>query len=305
VGKVAFVFAGQGAQTPGMGRDLYQTSAAARGVFDQLGADWPEVTSLCFDGPAEALNQTINTQPALFAVDLACARALAEAGVEADGVAGFSLGEIPAVCWAGLMDEGQAFRFVRARAAAMQAASLKHPGAMLAVIGLTDEAVADIAAGLGDVYPVNYNCPGQVAVACPPKRTADVREAVAAAGGKAVPLKVSGAFHSPLMDEAARSLRDYVADLTFGAMRIPVYANATGGVYDDPRGLLAGQVNHPVLWRRTIENMIADGFDRFVELGPGKTLASFIARTNPHVTVAGVRDAASLAETKALLCHDR
>ena len=286
-----------------MGLDLYNHSPAAKAVFDAAAAVWPDVTRLCFEGPAEDLNITINTQPCLLVVDLACAAAAQEAGITPDGTAGFSLGEIAAVSLAGLMDFEQAFSFVRVRASAMHECGQTRPGTMLAVMGLEPGQVEAVAAGLGGVYPVNYNCPGQIVVACAPDRAPAVREAVVAAGGKALPLAVSGAFHSPLMDPAAAQLTTYLASQTLGEMNLPVYANATGNVYDDPRSLLSRQVNHPVLWQRTIERMIADGFDTFVELGPGKTLAGFITRTDSSVTVANLRDTESLAKTRKLF-HD-
>ncbi|MDR2931099.1 MAG: ACP S-malonyltransferase [Propionibacteriaceae bacterium] len=303
--KIAFVCAGQGAQAPGMGRELYDASPAARAVFDAAEALRPGVTALCFDGPSEALNQTINTQPCLFVVDLAAARALREAGVEPQGAAGFSLGELVADTVAGMMDEAAAFRLVCARAEAMQACNEKHPGSMFAVLRLSDEQVESIAAAVGSAYPVNYNCPGQVVVACQTSVGPDLQQAVTAAGGKAIKLPVGGAFHSPLMDEAVVPLRAALAATTFAPMTIPVYANATAAVYDDPAELLARQVNHPVLWSQTIKTMIADGFDTFVEVGPGKTLSGFIRKTDPSVTVTNVADLDSLNQTLEVLAHGR
>jgi len=284
-----------------MGLDLFQCSPAARAVFERAEAARPGLQGLCFRGTAAALNATVNTQPCLFAVDLACAQALIEAGVSPHGVAGFSLGEIPAVCVAGLLDEDQGFDFVCRRAEAMQACGDRHPGVMFAVVRLSSDEVEALSRQLGAVYPVNYNCPGQTVVACPAETGPALQAAVTNAGGKAIRLAVSGAFHSPLMDEAADALARLVADIDFGEMTIPAYANLTGQPYDDPRALLSQQVNHPVRWQATIERMIADGFDTFVEVGPGRTLSGFIQKIDGDVRVLNVCDAASLDQIVAAL----
>jgi len=286
-----------------MGQDLYERFAAARAVFDRAEAARPGLTAVCFDGPAAELNRTINAQPGLFAVDLACARVLQEAGVEPHGVAGFSLGEIAAAVVVGVMDETQGLALVGHRAAAMQRCSDDHPGLMYAVVKLTADQVDAIAAEVDGVWPVNYNCPGQVSVACVESAGPVLEDIVRKAGGRALPLPVSGAFHSPLMDEAAESLAAYIRGLTFAAGTLPLYANVTGQVYGDPATLLAQQVNHPVRWSQTIEQMIADGFDTFVEVGPGKTLSGFIGKIDAAVRVCSVHDAASLAEAKEWLAH--
>ncbi|MCL2482747.1 MAG: ACP S-malonyltransferase [Propionibacteriaceae bacterium] len=301
MGRLALVFAGQGAQTPGMGREIYQTSAAAKQVFDECEATLPGVKALCFEGPKDQLNLTVNTQPCLFAADMACANALLEVGVKADGVAGFSLGEVAAASYAGFFDQEDAFEFVRSRAEAMHECSTTHPGTMFAVFGLPASQVETLSLAIGPVYPVNYNYPGQTVVACPMDVASAVSQAVVAAGGKAVRLAVSGAFHSALMNEAAHRLAAVAASTHFETGSIPVYANVTGRPYGDPKTLLAEQVNHPVHWQLTIENMIADGFDTFVEVGPGTTLTSFISKINPSVRTASVRDHDSLIATRKML----
>ncbi|MCL2737086.1 MAG: ACP S-malonyltransferase [Propionibacteriaceae bacterium] len=303
MGRVAVVFAGQGAQTPGMGEQLSVSSPAARSVFDRAEAVWPPVRDLCFTGPQEQLNITANTQPCLFVVDLACARALEEAGVRVDGVAGFSLGEVAAACFASLFDQDHAFDFVRQRADAMHACGEENPGTMFAVLKLSSSQVEEVCSTLDQVYAVNYNCPGQTVVACATSSADSVRQAMADAGGKAIPLAVSGAFHSPLMDDAAARLREVVADMSFSPPAIPIYANMTGALYTDPKALLSNQVNHPVRWEQTIRTMIADGFDTFIEVGPGTTLTGFIRKIDENVRTASVRDDDSLTRTLEVL-HD-
>lgn len=303
MGKLAFVFSGQGAQYEGMGAELCRRSAAARRVFDTADGVREGTSKQCFTAGKEALAVTANTQPCVFCVDLAAAMSLREAGVTPDAVAGFSLGEIAALTFAGVFTLQGGFAFVCRRAYVMQRAAEKSGGGMMAVLGLPDERVERLCEGFEKVYPVNYNCPGQLVVAGDRDELSVFREAVRAAGGKAVPLPVGGGFHSPFMDEAAQEIAVELAAFALEPPEVPVYANSTALPYGgDMKALLSRQVNSPVLWRRTIEQMVADRIDTFVETGPGKTLCGLIKKTAPGATVYNVEDEASLVAALAALC---
>ena len=220
--KIAFLFAGQGAQYVGMGRDLYESVPAAKEVFDLGESRRPGTLATCFEGPGEALTQTENTQPALFLVDLACARALSAAGVMPDAVAGFSLGEIPALAFTGVLSDADAFDTVVLRGNTMQTCGERHPGGMAAVMKLPPEEVERIAATFNCIYPVNYNCPGQIACAGAAGEIDAFCDAVKAAGGRAVKLAVSGAFHTPFLADATDALRRHLSGLALSAPKIPL-----------------------------------------------------------------------------------
>ena len=282
--NVAVLFAGQGAQHPGMGAVLSAVEPAACEVFDTCDAQRPGTSRLCFEGSAEELKVTANTQPCMFAVDLACARALLAHGVAPACVAGFSLGELAALAFAGVMTDADAFRVVCERARLMDDACQARPGGMSAVVKLPAEKVEELAAQAG-AWPVNYNSPAQTVVAGTAEALAELAPLVKAAGGRAMPLAVSGAFHSPLMAPAAEGLAGVLADVPFAAPAVPVWANTTGEPYpadaDAARALLAGQCAHPVRWTKTLAGMAAAGVDTFVEVGPGHVLSGLVARTLP------------------------
>ena len=292
MGTIAFLFAGQGAQHAGMGEALYESSPAARAVFDACEALRPGTREQCFHGDKETLSQTINTQPCLFAVDLACAAAAQEAGIRADAAAGFSLGEVAAAAFTGLLSLEDAFQLVCLRAEAMQKCAEAHPGAMLAVLKLEAEAVEKLCAEYAEAWPVNYNSPGQTVVACAAEHVEPLSQAVKAAGGRAMKLNVSGGFHTPWMRPATEALAARLATLTLRAPELPFYANRTGEPYalDEAVETLSKQASSPVRWRETLERMAKDGVDTFLEFGPGGTLTGLVKRTLNEVTALNAED---------------
>ena len=295
MGKIAFVFAGQGAQYSGMGQSLCEASPAAKAVFDTADKLRPGTSEQCFTGTAEELSITKNTQPCLYCVDLAAAKALEEAGVKPDYVAGFSLGEIAALSYAGVFSEEQGFSFVCKRAEAMQKAGEENPGAMAAVLKLKNEQVEELCAGFEKVWPVNYNCPGQLVCAGEKSQIEEFCQKVAEIGGKAVPLAVSGGFHSPFMESASQALKEVLEPMELSAPQVPVYANYTAQPYDQTaKELLTQQVKNPVRWQETVETLHNLGVDTFIECGPGKTLCGLIRKTVKGVKVMNVQDGESL-----------
>lgn len=294
--NIAFLFSGQGSQYPGMGKSLYEGSPAARKVFETADQIRPGTSAQCFTGTAEELSVTQNTQPCLYCVDLAAARALEEAGVAADFAAGFSLGEVAALTFAGVFSDEDGFAFVTKRGQAMEAAAGQTPGAMAAVLKLSNETVEQLCSEFSQVWPVNYNCPGQLVVAGEKEELSRFCEKAAAVGGKAVPLAVSGGFHSPLMEPAAKELSPVLEQLAPAAPRLPVYANVNARPYDEEtaRELLLRQVKSPVRWQETLEALAAQGVDTFIECGAGKTLSGLVKKTLKGVTVLRVEDMETL-----------
>lgn len=279
MGKVAFVFPGQGAQQPGMGEHLYQTNPASKALMDTLESLRPGLLDLCFHGTAEDLAETRNTQPCLFACELAAAAALQDAGISPDLVAGFSLGEVAALCFSGAFSLSDGFALVSRRGELMQADAERADTAMAAVVKLDTKTVEDLCAQFSQVYPVNFNCPGQITIACLREQLEPFSAAVKAAGGRALPLKVRGGFHSVFMSEAARQFGALLETYSFAAPTIPIYSNYTGEPYgEDIRTLLARQIENPVRWETIVRNLISDGVDTFFEVGPGNVLSGLIRK---------------------------
>ncbi len=290
MGKIAFVFAGQGAQYPGMGKELCEISPSAKAVFERAEQLRPGTMMQCFEGSKEELALTLNTQPCLYSVDLAAAYALSEAGIRPDCLAGFSLGEVAALAFAEVFEPEKGFLLVCKRAELMQKAAEENEAGMVAVLKLPDERVEALCREHG-VWPVNYNCDGQLVVSGMTGPLTIFTKAVGEAGGRVVPLAVSGGFHSPLMASASEGLLKALVEMELKQPRIPVYANVTAQPYgENLRELLTLQVKSPVLWRRTVENMLADGVDTFIEVGPGTTLSGLIKRIAPGATVLNVQD---------------
>ena len=298
--KLAFVFAGQGAQFPGMGKSLYEGSAAARAVFDMAERVRPHTLQQCFEGPHDLLNLTVNTQPCMFLVDLAAGLAAREAGIEPDLLAGFSLGEMAALTFAeAFADPETAFRLVCARAKAMQQAAEQHPGAMAAVLRLPSETVEAACREFKAMYPVNYNAPGQLVVSGSRDEMDSFSARITELGGRVKRLSVSGSFHSPFMATAAQTVKDLLTEIDMKQPRIPVYANVTAKPYaGDLRALLYEQTQSPVRWQETILHMAEDGAYTFIEMGPGKTLSGLIKKTLKDVRVLNVQEIADIAQIK-------
>ena len=295
MGKIAFVFSGQGAQYTGMGKELYECSPAAKSVFETADSVRPGTSAQCFEGDKETLSRTCNTQPCVMAVDLAAAEAVKEKGITPDYIAGFSLGEIAALGFSGMLSYEDAFKLVQTRAELMDKASLEKEGTMVAVVKLPPEKVEEIASRFEDTYPVNYNGPAQTVVATTPENADKVVEAAKAEKGRGVKLAVSGAFHSPFMHSAAVGLAQYVKDIEFNAPAMPVYSNYTAKPYEgDCKAQLVAQTENPVRWQTIVENLIAEGVDTFIEVGPGKTLSGLIKKINGDVSVFNVEDKATL-----------
>jgi [acyl-carrier-protein] S-malonyltransferase len=306
---IAFVFPGQNSHYVGMGQDLYEAGGASRLAFEvaegELGAD---LLSVMFDGPEEALTRTDNQQPAIVTHSLAALAAVREMGIEPDFVAGHSLGEYSAVSCAGCLAPEQVLPLVRFRGELMARAGDDAPGAMAAVLGLdaedVQEAVASVG-GEGAVVVANYNSPGQVVISGDEGAVQSASAACDDAGAKRViPLDVSGAFHSPLMEPAAAPLIERLAGTEFAPAEVPVISNVDAEPHTDPdeiRENLGEQMTSSVRWEQSVRRMIDEGVDTFVEIGPGNVLSKLIRRIDRDVTRLNVDGAEDVKALKAEL----
>ncbi|WP_172252753.1 ACP S-malonyltransferase [Saccharibacillus deserti] len=311
MGKIAFVFPGQGAQSVGMAKDVYDALPEARGLFEAADRTLGfELTKLVFDGPAEELKQTANTQPALLTASLALLEAVKAKGIRADYAAGHSLGEYSALAAAGVLSFEDAVSIVRARGQFMEAAVPGGQGAMAAVLGADrdklSELCAEISAAGTVVEPANLNCPGQIVVSGSAEGVEALSARVKEAGAKrAIALEVSGPFHSSLMKEAAGRLGGKLADVVFHEGTLPVVANVSARPVDGAEALrqsLVSQVYSPVLWEDSVQWLIGEGVDTFVEIGPGSVLAGLIKKIDKSVRIFSVNsleNADALAEALA------
>ncbi|MEK3877457.1 MULTISPECIES: ACP S-malonyltransferase [unclassified Paenibacillus] len=301
--KIAFVFPGQGAQAIGMGKDVYEALPQSRAVFEKgdevLG--FP-LSGLVFEGPDSELKQTVNTQPALVTASVAYLKALSGLQVTPDYVAGHSLGEYSALVAAGVLSYEDAVRLVRLRGQFMEEAVPGGQGAMAAVLGADREALTELCSSITaagtPVELANVNCPGQIVVSGSVAGVDEVVQRVKEAGGKrAIPLEVSGPFHSSLMKGAAERLAAELQKVTFNAPAMPVVANVTAAPVTDPeeiRKLLVEQVYSPVLWQDSVEWLIGAGVDTFVEIGSGSVLAGLIRKIDRKVKVVNINSLESV-----------
>jgi [acyl-carrier-protein] S-malonyltransferase len=300
--RAAFVFPGQGSQLVGMGKDVYGGFAEARAVFDAADkALGFSLSKLCFEGPEEELRLTVNVQPALVAFSLALLSVMRSGKhyIAPAFTAGHSLGEYSALSAAGVLSTTEAISLARERGRLMYQAGVRKPGSMAAVIGLADEVVAQLAAEAG-VYVANYNCPGQIVISGEARRLEKAKGLATAHGAlKVVPLAVSGAFHTPMMQPAAEELSKAISAVPFNPPSVPVIANASAAPMvsiGDVKDELVQQLTHSVQWQKSIEYLISQGVDMFVEIGPGKVLSGLIKRIHKGAKTYNIGDAGSLQD---------
>lgn len=304
--KIAFVFPGQGSQTIGMGKELYERFDAAKIVFDAADdALGFSITNLCFNGPEDELRKTVNTQPAILTVSIALFEVLKEHGIVPDIVAGHSLGEYSALVAAGAISFRDAVQLVRKRGLFMQEAVPLGEGSMAAILGMERKLVIDICqkaqAEFGEVQAVNFNCPGQIVIAGKTLAVEKAAELLKAAGAKrAVLLPVSAPFHSTLMKPAAEKLAIELSKIAINDATVPVVANINGQIITKKQEIeisLVKQADSPVEWEDCIAEIVKFGATSFVEVGPGKVLSSFTKKIAKEIDNLNVEDSNSLEKT--------
>ena len=307
--RVAFLYPGQGAQKAGMGKDFYENSPLARDIYDKasetLGLD---MKALCFE-ENDKLDLTEYTQAALVATCLAMTGVVKEAGIEPDITAGLSLGEYAAISAAGSMEELDAIRLVRKRGILMQNTVPAGEGAMCAVMAMEADRIEQVIADIKGVGIANYNCPGQIVITGETKAVEEAADALKEAGAKrTVMLNVSGPFHSPMLIPAGKELEKELEKITLTPLLVPYVTNVTaeeGRDISETKALLAKQVSSPVRWMQSMEYMIREGVDTFVEIGPGKTLAGFMKKIERDVKVYNIASWDDVEKTISGLCESQ
>ena len=291
--KLAFIFPGQGAQKVGMGKDFYETFDNVKEIFDSA-CEWLDldIKALCFE-ENDKLDLTEYSQPALVTTCLAMADVLRNKGIEPDISAGLSLGEYCAIATAGAIRVKDAITTVRKRGILMEQAVPAGKGSMAAVMGMETEKIEEVLADIADVSIANYNCPGQIVITGLAEAVEEASEKLKAAGGRRViPLNVSGPFHSAMLATAGKELGKVLEGVTLHELKIPYVTNVTAEYVEDPaetKALLEKQISSSVRWQQSVENMIRQGVDTFIEIGPGRTLAGFMRKIDRNVKVYNIQ----------------